>query len=57
LVAARPVGTSTVKEIYCYETLSETKWAAPFADDAFIPNYFVNIESGFDDKKQAMRFF
>ena len=57
LVAARPVGSYTVKEIYCYETLSETEWAAPFADDAFIPNYFINIESSFDAKMQAMSFF
>ena len=41
LVAARPVGNYSVKEIYCYETLSETEWAAPFASDVFIPNFFV----------------
>lgn len=57
LVAARPVGNYSVKEIYSYETLSETEWAAPFADDAFIPNYFVNIEQSFDAKKSAMCFF
>jgi N-acetylglucosamine malate deacetylase 1 len=57
LVAARPVGDYTVKEIYCYETLSETEWAAPHGDDAFIPNYFENIENTFDAKKTAMQFF
>ena len=57
LVAARPVGSCTVKEIYCYETLSETEWAAPFANDAFIPNYFINIENSFDAKIEAMSFF
>ena len=55
LVAARPVGNYSVKEIYCYETLSETEWAAPFSDDAFIPNYFVNIESTFEDKIAALK--
>jgi len=57
LVAARPVGNYTVKEIYCYETLSETEWAAPFACDAFIPNFFVGIEDTFKAKKEAMQFF
>jgi len=57
LVAARPVENYTVKEIYCYETLSETEWAAPFANDAFIPTYFVNIETSFDAKTEAMSHF
>ena len=57
LVAARPVGNYTVKEIYCYETLSETEWAAPFADDAFIPGLFVNVTSFFDHKLRAMECF
>ncbi len=57
LVAARPVDNYTVKEIYCYETLSETEWAAPFASDAFIPNSFVNIEDFFAEKQEAMRCF
>lgn len=57
LVAARPVGDYTVKEIYCYETLSETEWAAPYADDAFIPNCFVNIEANYDFKVKALESF
>ena len=28
----------SVKNIFSYETLSETEWAAPFGDDAFIPD-------------------
>lgn len=57
LVAARPVGNYTVKEIYCYETLSETEWAPPFGDDAFIPTLFVNITSQFEHKLKAMECF
>jgi LmbE family N-acetylglucosaminyl deacetylase len=57
LVAARPVGDYSVKEIYAYETLSETEWAAPFGDDAFIPTCFVNIENTLDTKKEAMQCF
>jgi LmbE family N-acetylglucosaminyl deacetylase len=57
LVAARPVGDYTVRKILAYETLSETEWAPPFGDDAFIPTEFVNIESQLEKKKQAMACF
>lgn len=57
LVASRPVEQYSVKEIYCYETLSETEWAAPFGDDAFIPNHFVNVTSQFEVKLKAMECF
>ncbi|WP_158860040.1 PIG-L deacetylase family protein [Lunatibacter salilacus] len=57
LVAARPVGDYTVKNIYTYETLSETEWAAPFGDDAFIPNHFVEITKEMEFKKEAMSCF
>lgn len=57
LVAARPVGGCTVTEIYAYETLSETEWAAPFADDAFIPTCFVNVEETLNAKMEAMKCF
>ena len=54
LVAARPTGNYSVKEIVCYETLSETEWAPPFPDSAFIPTHFVNITKQMDLKKEAM---
>jgi LmbE family N-acetylglucosaminyl deacetylase len=57
LVAARPVGNCSVTEIYAYETLSETEWAAPFGDDAFIPTCFVNVESTLEAKMEAMQCF
>lgn len=57
LVAARPVGQYSVKDIYCYETLSETEWAAPFGDDAFIPTFFTNVEDTFPLKLEAMKCF
>ena len=57
LVAARPVGNFTVKAIYAYETLSETEWAAPFSDDAFIPNHFENISDTMSHKFEAMKCF
>lgn len=57
LVAARPVNKYHVKRIYSYETLSETEWAAPYGDDAFIPDYFVNISPEFSFKLEAMKCF
>lgn len=57
LVAARPVGNYSIKEIYCYETLSETEWAPPFGDDAFIPNAFMDVSEVFKDKLDALSCF
>jgi LmbE family N-acetylglucosaminyl deacetylase len=57
LVASRPVGNCKVRRIYSYETLSETEWAAPFSDDAFIPTSFVNITDVFHLKLEAMKCF
>lgn len=55
IVAARPIKENSVKRIYSYETLSETEWAAPFADDAFIPDLFVNISEVFLLKLEAIK--
>ncbi len=57
LVAARPVNGNSVKRIYSYETLSETEWAAPFGDDAFIPTSFINITDFFAVKLEALKCF
>jgi N-acetylglucosamine malate deacetylase 1 len=54
LVAARPTGDYTVKSVYSYETLSETEWAAPFSDETFMPDHYVNIEHYFQYKLEAM---
>jgi LmbE family N-acetylglucosaminyl deacetylase len=45
------------KRIYSYETLSETEWAGPSSDNAFIPTHFVNISDIFYSKLEAMRCF
>jgi LmbE family N-acetylglucosaminyl deacetylase len=57
LVAARPIANCTVRNIYCYETLSETEWAPPFGDDAFIPNHFINITNEMEAKLDSMQCF
>ena len=57
LVAARPVPGQTVRTILAYETLSETEWAAPFGDDAFIPTVFVDISATLEQKLAALACF
>ncbi|GAB1405490.1 MAG: PIG-L family deacetylase [Lentimicrobiaceae bacterium] len=57
MVAARPINSCPVKEIYCFETLSETEWAHPFSNDVFIPNFFVDVTPFFAKKIEAMQCF
>lgn len=57
LVAARPINNCPVKEIYTYETLSETEWAPPFGSDVFIPTVFEDITETFAQKIEAMKCF
>lgn len=57
LVAARPQGAYSVSRVYAYETLSETEWAAPFPEDNFIPNVFINIENEIEHKINAFAVF
>jgi LmbE family N-acetylglucosaminyl deacetylase len=54
LVAARPINRLAVWRLLCYETLSETEWAPPFGNDAFIPTVFVDISAFLEKKLQAM---
>jgi len=54
LVAARPVNGCSVRRLLCYETLSETDWAAPFGGDSFVATVFVDISAYLDRKLQAM---
>lgn len=57
LVAARPTQGQTVTTILAYETLSETEWAAPFGDDAFIPTVFADISNNLSKKLDALACF
>ena len=57
LVAGRPVSSNSIKEIRVYETVSETEWAAPYGDDAFIPHLFSDVTEYFSAKLEAMSYF
>ncbi len=54
LVAARPIGAQSVRRLLSYETLSETEWAAPIGEEAFLPNVFIEITDFLEKKKKAM---
>ena len=54
IVAARPRPGSVVRRILCYETLSATEWSAPFLENAFMPNVYVNISGTLEVKLKAM---
>lgn len=51
LVACRPTGDSPVREIYAYETLSETEWGRPESANVFIPTLFEVIDDDVFEKK------
>jgi LmbE family N-acetylglucosaminyl deacetylase len=55
LVAARPLPDCPVRKLLCYETLSETEWAPPIANDVFWPNVFVDIAPYLPRKLEAMQ--
>lgn len=54
LVAARPINQCSVRKLLCYETLSETEWAAPVGSDVFVPMVFVDITDYLELKLKAM---
>ena len=58
LVAARPVNTYYIKNIYSYETLSETEWSPISNNKTFIPNHFINVSGKpFEKKIEALKCF
>ncbi len=54
LVASRPVNGCPVRRLLSYETPSETEWAFPAGDDAFVPTVFVDISDQLEVKIRAM---
>jgi N-acetylglucosamine malate deacetylase 1 len=54
MVATRPNRMPRVGRLLCYETLSETEWGGPSADNAFSPTVFVDISDFLSAKLQAM---
>jgi len=46
-----------IKKILMMETLSETEFAPALQENAFIPNYFVDISKFFDQKNNIMKIY
>ena len=57
MVALRPLSAPSVKNIYMYETLSETGWHYPNASKAFIPSVFADISNYIENKIDAMNMY
>ncbi|HSE39203.1 MAG TPA: PIG-L family deacetylase, partial [Acidobacteriota bacterium] len=43
-------------KLLCYETISSTEWGDP-TENAFAPNYFVDISAHLDAKLKALEFY
>jgi LmbE family N-acetylglucosaminyl deacetylase len=50
--SSSPVGRD-VREIYCYETVSETHWNIPYVEAGFLPSRWVDIEDTLETKVRA----
>lgn len=55
LVASRPHRGRPPKTVYCYETLSETNWNAPYLTPGFAPNVFMDITKHLERKIEALK--
>ena len=53
LVSARPKGDQSIRNIFSYETLSETDWS-PLWENYFRPTLFIDITGHLDSKLNAM---
>ena len=54
MTACRPQPGSSVREIYGFEVLSSTEWAAP-QQEPFVPNVFVDISDFLQTKHKALQ--
>lgn len=55
MVAVRPKYEHRIKEVYAYETLSETEWNNPHSSNAFMPNVYNDVSNYLDKKIEAMK--
>jgi len=57
MVAVRPKYAHRIKEVYAYETLSETEWNNPHSSNAFMPNVYNDVSSYLNKKLDFMKCF
>ncbi len=55
-VAWRPASAAgrAIREIYCYEVLSETHWNIPYVEPGFLPTVWVDITTYLETKLRAL---
>ncbi len=53
-VVLRPLATPYIKQLYAYEAPSSTEQSPPLPENAFLPNYYVDIEKYIDNKIKAL---
>jgi N-acetylglucosamine malate deacetylase 1 len=57
MVYARPRSRDFPRQVFAYETLSETNWLAPGTTPGFLPNCYVDITDTLDTKIEAFQAF
>jgi N-acetylglucosamine malate deacetylase 1 len=55
ITACRPQPNFCVKEIYSFEILSATHWQSMSMENAFNPNYFIDVNEFMDSKMRALQ--
>jgi LmbE family N-acetylglucosaminyl deacetylase len=54
VTACRPMPGNQVQTLLSFEVLSSTEWQTPSANNAFAPNWYVDISDTLDLKKEAL---
>ena len=57
ITATRPMPGNMVEKILFFETPSSTEWQIKDSGSAFIPNYFVDINTTFKSKLEALKVY
>ena len=57
LVAARARNNKFIKNILCYEVMSETECIPNNINSSFKPNYFIEIDKYFNNKIKALKYY
>jgi LmbE family N-acetylglucosaminyl deacetylase len=54
MIATRPIGSTPVREIHCFEVLSSTEWSFGQVNRPFNPQLFYDISTTIELKVEAM---
>lgn len=57
VVACRPLPNQSVNSILLFETVSSTEWQMPCSEEVFKPNWFVDINTTFERKMEALKLY